>query len=77
MRTMYKLAKPTEAFKNPLPIAEDWEASNGHIKDTIRLFHSPWHDPVGELICAQPFRMWNILFQRRKSNADKRNFEMN
>ena len=29
---------------------EDWETSNGHTKDTIRLFHGPLHDPVGEHI---------------------------
>ena len=40
---------------------EDWEASNGHTKDTTRLFHGPWHDAVGEHICEQPFRMWNRL----------------
>ena len=40
---------------------EDWETSNGHTKDTTRLFHGPLHDPVGEHICAQPFRMWNRL----------------
>ena len=31
---------------------EDWEASNGHTKDTTRLFHGPWHVFVGEHICA-------------------------
>ena len=66
---------------------EDWEANNGHIKDTTRLFPCPWHDPVGEHICAQPFRMWNRLrfhpflqasqiFQRRKSDANKQDFEI-
>ena len=66
---------------------EDWEANNGHIKDTTRLFPGPWHDPVGEHICAQPFRMWNRLrfypflqasqiFQRRKSGANKQDFEI-
>ena len=65
---------------------EDWEASNGHTKDTTRLFHGPWHDAVGEHICVQPFRMWNRLpfhmfmqvsqiFQRRKSDANKQDFE--
>ena len=80
--------KPTEALKihcqsqsrGPL------EASNGHTKDTTRLFHGQWHDAVGEHICAQPFRMWNRLrsirflqvsqiFQRRKSDANKQDFE--
>ena len=32
-----------------------------HTKDTTPLFHGPWHDPVGEHICAQPFRMWDRL----------------
>ena len=61
---------------------QDWEASNGHTKDTTRLFHGPWHVPVGEHICAQPFSMWNRLrfirlllvsqiFQRRRSDANK------
>ena len=65
---------------------EDWEASNGHTKDTTRLFHCPWHDAVAEHICAQPFRMWNrlrfhmfmqvsLIFQRRKSDANKQDFE--
>ena len=65
---------------------QDWEASNGHTKDTTRLFYGPWHDAVGEHICAQPFRMWNRLrfhifmqvsqiFQRRKSEAKKHDFE--
>ena len=40
---------------------EDWEASIGHTKDTTPLFHGPWHNPVGEHIRAQLFRMWNRL----------------
>ena len=31
---------------------EDWEASNGHTKDTIPLFHGPYHVSVGEHISA-------------------------
>ena len=65
---------------------EDWEASNGHTKDTTRLFHCPWHDAVAEHICAQTFRMWNrlcfhmfmqvsLIFQWRKSDAKKQDFE--
>ena len=65
---------------------EDWEASNGHTRDTTRLFHRPWHNPVGEHISMQPFRMWNRLcfhpflqvsqiFQRRKSDANQQDFE--
>ena len=75
-------------IENPLPIAESrtGKTSNGFTKDTTRLFHSPWHDAVGEHICAQPLRMWNRLrfhmfmqvsqiFQRRKSDANKQDFE--
>ena len=62
---------------------EDWEASNGH---TTRLFHGPWHDPVGEHICAQscrmlsrlrfhPFLQVSQIFQRCKSDANKQDFE--
>ena len=65
---------------------EDWEASNGQTKYTIRLFHGPWHDPVGKYICAQSFRMWNRLrfypflqvsqiFQRHKNDANRGDFE--
>ena len=52
-----------------------------------RLFHGPLHHPVGEHICAQPFRMWkrlrfhpflrvSLIFQRRKSDANKQDFEI-
>ena len=51
---------------------EDWEASNGHTKDTTPLFHGPWHDPSGEHICAQPFRMWNRLRLTNISETQKR-----
>ena len=82
---MYNLAKAYRSIQNPSPIA-DCEASNGHTKDTTRLFHGPWHDPVGKLISAQPFRMRNRLrfdpvlqvsqiFQRRKSDANKQDFK--
>ena len=65
---------------------DDWEASNGPTKDTTWLFHGPWHDAVSKHICAQPFRMWNRLrsirflqvsqiFKRRKSDANKQDFE--
>ena len=80
--------KPTETLKIHCqsPSRGLLEASNGHTKDTTRLFHGPWHDAVGEHICAQPFRMWNRLrsirflqvsqiFQRRKSDANKQDFE--
>ena len=80
--------KPTEALKKSIANlrVEDWEASNGRTEDTTRLFHGPWHDPVGEHFRAQPCRMWNRLrfhpilqvsqlFQRRKSDASKHDFE--
>ena len=65
---------------------EDWEASHGHTKDITRPSHAPWHDAVGEHICAQPFKMWNRLrfhmfmqvsqiFQRLKGDANKQDFE--
>ena len=84
---MYNLTKAYGNIENPFanPRVEDWEASNGHTKDKTRLFHGPWHNAVGEHICAQPFRMWNRLrfhtflqvsqiFQRRKSDANKQDF---
>ena len=60
---MYDFAKAYKSIKKPIANCrvKNWEASNGHIKDTIRLFRGPWHDPVGEHICAQSFRMWNRL----------------
>ena len=86
---MYNLAKAYRSIKNPLPIAESKTGQPAMVtrtKDTTRLFHGPWHDAVGEHICAQPFRMWNRLrfhmfmqvsqiFQRRKSDANKQDFE--
>ena len=79
--------KPTEALKIHCqsPSRGPLEASNGHTKDTTRLFHGPWHDAVGEHICVQPFRMRNRLrsirflqvsqiFQRRKRDANKQDF---
>ena len=85
---MYILVKAYRSIKKSIANrrVEDWEASNGHTKDTTRLFHGPWHDPVGERLRAQPCRMWNRLrfhpflqvsqiFQRRKSDANKQDFE--
>ena len=77
--------KPTEAFENPLPIDESRTEKPAMVTLKTQL-HGPWHDAVGEHICAQPFRMWNRLcfhmflqvsqiFQRRKSDANKRDFE--
>ena len=56
---MYNLTKAYGNIENPFANrrVEDWEASNGHTKDKTRLFHGPWHNAVGEHICAQPFRM--------------------
>ena len=80
--------KPTEALKNPSPISESMTGKPAMValKNTTRLFHGPWHDPVGEHLRAQPCRMWNRLrfhpflqvsqiFQRRKSDANKQDFE--
>ena len=85
---MYNLAKAYRSIKKSIANrrVEDLEASNGHTKYRTRLFHGPWHDPVGEHISAQPFRMWSTLrfhpflqvsqiFQRRKSDANKQDFE--
>ena len=60
---MYNLAKAYRNIKNPFANrrVEDWEATNGHIKDTTWLFHGPWHNTVGKHICAQPLGMWNRL----------------
>ena len=46
---MYDLAKAYRSIQNPLPNrrVEDWEASNGHTKDTAWLFHSPLHNAHG------------------------------
>ena len=85
---MYTLVKAYRSIKKHIANlrVEDWEASNGRTKDTTRLFHGPWHDTVGEHLRAQPCRMWNRLrfhpflqvsqiFQRRKSDANKQDFE--
>ena len=84
---MYNLTKAYGNIENPFANrrVEAWEASNGHTKDKTRLFHGPWHNAVGEHICAQSFKMWNRLrfhtflqvsqiFQRRKSDANKQDF---
>ena len=84
----YTLVKAYRSIKKSIANrrVEDWEASNGHTKDTTRLFHGPWHDPVGKHLRAQPCRMSNRLrfhpfsqvsqiFQRRKSDANKQDFE--
>ena len=85
---MYTLVKAYRSIQKSIANlrVEDWEASNGRTEDTTRLFHGPWHDPVGEHLGAQPCRMWNRLrfhpflqvsqiFQRRKSDTNKHNFE--
>ena len=85
---MYDLAKAYRNMQKSIANrrVEDWEASNGRTKDTTQLFHGPWHDPVGEHICAQPFRMWNRLrshpffagltnISKTQSDANKQDFE--
>ena len=51
---MYDLSKASRSMENSIANrrVEDWEASNGHTKDTTRLFHGPWDVSVGEHICA-------------------------
>ena len=51
---MYDLSKAYRSMQKSIANrrVEDWEASNGHTKDTTRLFHGPWHVSVGEHICA-------------------------
>ena len=85
---MYDLSKAYRSMQKSIASrrVEDWEASNGHTKATTRMFHGPWHVSLCEHICALPFRMWNRLrfirflqvsqvFQRRKSDANKQDFE--
>ena len=85
---MYTLVKAYRSIQKSITNrrVEDWEASNGHTKDTTRLFHGPRHDPVGERLRVQPCRMWNRLrfhpflqvsqiFQGCKSDANKQDFE--
>ena len=85
---MYPLVKAYRSIQKSIANlrVEDWEASNGSTKDTTRLFHSPWHDPVGKHLRAQLCGMWNRprfhsflqvsqIFQRRKSDANKQDFE--
>ena len=54
---------------------------------TIRLFHSPWQDAFGRThMCAaikdveqthfHPFLQVSQIFQRRKSDANKQDFEI-
>ena len=52
---MYDLVKAYRSIQNPLPNrrVKDWEASNGHTKDTTWLFHSQLHDAHGGThLCA-------------------------
>ena len=80
--------KPTETCKNPLPIAESRTGKPAMVALKIQpdCLHGPWHDPVGEHLCAQQFRMWNRLcfhpflqvsqiFQRHKSDTNTQDFE--
>ena len=51
---MYDLSKAYRSMQKSIANrrVEDWEASNGHTKDTTRLFHGPWHVPLGEHVCV-------------------------
>ena len=83
------MAKAYRSIQNSLPNrrVEDWEASNGHIKDTTRLFHGPWHDACSQThMCAaiqdvkqtrfRPFSQVCQIFRRRKCDANKQDFEV-
>ena len=52
MWDMYDLSKAYRSMQKSIANhwVKDWEASNGHTKDTTRLFHGPWQVPVGEHI---------------------------
>ena len=51
---MYDLSKAYRSMQKSIANrrGEDWEANNGHIKDTTRLFHGTWHVSVCEHICG-------------------------
>ena len=81
---MYDLSKAYRSMQKSIANrrVEDWEASNGHTKDKTRLLHGPWH----VFVCEHIFRMRNRfrfirfmqvsqIFQRRKSDANKQDFE--
>ena len=63
---MYDLSKAYRSMQKSIATrrVEEWEASNGHTEDTARLFHGPW-----------PFLQVSQIFQRRKSDANKQDFE--
>ena len=75
--TMWGMHNLAKAYRRALkihcqsPSRGPLEASNGHTKDTTWLFHGPWHDAVGEHICAQPFRMWSRLRSIRFCRSHK------
>ena len=87
MWDMYTLVKAYRNIKKSITNlrVEDWEASNGRTKDTTRLFHGPWHDPVDIYVrshvgCGTDsvfirFLQVSQIFQRRKSDANKHDFE--
>ena len=58
---MCNLVKAYRNVQNPLPITESRTGKPAMVTLTIqlKLFHGPWHDPVGQRICAEPFWMWN------------------
>ena len=51
---MYDLSKAYRSMQKSIAKrrVEDWEASNGYIKDITRLFHGPWQVFVGEHMCV-------------------------
>ena len=80
---MYNLAKACRSIKNPLPIAESRTGKPATVTLKIQLDCFTVHDTT---LWAHPFRMWNRLrfhmfmqvsqiFQRRKSDANKQDFE--
>ena len=78
--------KPTEACKNPLPIAESRTGKPAMVTLKIQPDCSTVYDMFLWVKIYVPFRMWNRLsfirflqasqiFQRRKSDANKQDFE--
>ena len=75
--------KPTEAFKNPSPIAESRTGKPSMVALKIQLDCSTVHDKTmwanifmhSHLGCFHPFLQVSHIFQRRKSDAKKQDFE--
>ena len=85
---MYTLVKAYRNIQKSIANlrVEDWDVSNGRTKDTTRLFHGPWHDlwvniyvrsHVGWGTDSVFIRFLQVsqIFQRRKSDANKYDFE--